>query len=458
MTLIADRNAFVCDEIGNTDLKAEQQQGSGRRILRSGAWLFLPKTVSAVLSLIYLAISTQTLGAADFGKFMLIFSFAQTILGLTSFQTWQILIRYGTTLVHENSLAKLAELTWFCLILDFIGVALALLIGTIGAWVLADNQGWDDAEAIAVIGFTALLVLSSRSTPTGLLRINDRFGEAAIPDMLVPIIRLVGTGVLILTEPTVWGFLLVWLISELVPTGLVWAKVLRQLKLPLRLKTLPSLSGFQQSFPGIAKFALWSNAGSSFKLTSQQMVAVVVGFYVGATAAGFFRLGYQLGQVFARIGDAISMAVFTEYARVAHTGDPKDARNLLNRMIKVSGIAAIIVLAIVGVVGKPIIVWIFGADFVAAYPLVMILGAATAVQFATLGLEPALLTAGKAGRVMLCSLAGAIVVALLMVWLMPQYGEIGAAFAMLGAAVVNAGLLIISYRQKVLGREPKPAL
>ena len=58
----------------------------------------------------------------------------------------------------------------------------------------------------------------------------------------------------------------------------------------------------------------WSNVGSSFKLTSQQVVAVVVGFSVGAAAAGFFRLGYQLGQVFARVGDAISMAIFTELA------------------------------------------------------------------------------------------------------------------------------------------------
>jgi O-antigen/teichoic acid export membrane protein len=187
------------------------------------------------------------------------------------------------------------------------------------------------------------------------------------------------------------------------------------------------------------------------------MVAVVVGFYVGATAAGFFRLGYQLGQVFARVGDAISMAIFTEYARVAHSGDPKDAQNLLNRMIKVSGVAAVLVLAIVGLAGKPVIIWIFGAEFVAAYPLVMILGAATAVQFATLGLEPALLTAGKAGRVMLCSFAGAIMVALLLVWLMPIYGEVGAALAMLGAAIVNAGLLIISYRQKIVGQKSQPA-
>lgn len=388
---------------------------------------------------------------------MLIFSFAQTIAGFTSFQTWQILIRYGTTLVHDKSHTKLAELTWFCLILDLVGAVIALLVAAIGAWALASNQGWDDSEAIAVIAFTALLVLSARSTPTGLLRISDRFGDAAIPDMLVPIIRLVGTGLLILTQPTVWGFLAVWLISEMVPTICVWVNVLRKLPLPLRLKTLPTRHGFQQSFPGIGKFALWSNVGSSFKLTSQQMVAVVVGFYVGATAAGFFRLGYQLGQVFARVGDAISMAIFTEYARVAHTGNPKDARNLLNRMIKVSGVAAVLVLAIVGLAGKPVIIWIFGAEFVAAYPLVMILGAATAVQFATLGLEPALLTAGKAGRVMLCSFAGAIIVALLLVWLMPIYGEVGAALAMLGAAIVNAGLLIISYRQKIVGEKSQAA-
>ena len=125
---------------------------------------------------------------------MLIFSFAQTIAGFTSFQTWQILIRYGTTLVHDKSHAKLAELTWFCLILDLVGALIALLVAAIGAWALASNQGWNDSEAIAVIAFTALLVLSARSTPTGLLRISDRFGDAAIPDMLVPIIRLVGTG------------------------------------------------------------------------------------------------------------------------------------------------------------------------------------------------------------------------------------------------------------------------
>jgi O-antigen/teichoic acid export membrane protein len=59
---------------------------------------------------------------------------------------------------------------------------------------------------------------------------------------------------------------------------------------------------------------------------------------------------------------------------------------------------------------------------------------------------------------MLCSLAGAIIVAILLIWLLPLFGEVGAAIAMLGAAIVNAALLIISYRQKILGQKTNAAL
>jgi O-antigen/teichoic acid export membrane protein len=58
---------------------AVDTQKSGWRIVRSSGWLLLPKTVAAVLSLVYLALVTRTLGGAEFGKFALIFSFAQMI-------------------------------------------------------------------------------------------------------------------------------------------------------------------------------------------------------------------------------------------------------------------------------------------------------------------------------------------------------------------------------------------
>jgi O-antigen/teichoic acid export membrane protein len=422
---------------------------SGRRILNASGWLLVPKTVSAVLSLVYLALAAKMLGAAGFGMFMLIFSFAQTVSGFSTFQTWQILIRYGTGLVHDNKVDQQSQLVWICLLLDLAGITLALVLATIGVGFLGANQGWTASQEWMTIAFTVLLVLASRSTPTGILRINDRFRTAALPDILVPVIRLAGTLVLAFTQASVDAFILVWLLSELIPALVVWLVVLANLKLPLGWRNLKALRGHRDVFPGIGKFALSSNLGASLKLTNQQMVAVVVGFQSGATIAGFFRLGHQLGQVVARIGDALTVAIFTEYARVAHVDNKGDAKALLSRTTKMTIFGASLMLLFIAIAGEPLIIAIFGHEFAPAFPFVLLLGGAAAVQFAAATLEPALLVAGYAGRVMWCNLVGAITVAILLYLLLPGYTATGAAWAVLGSAIANAAALAFAYRRYI---------
>lgn len=423
------------------------ENNSGWRVLTSSGWLLIPKTVSAVLSLVYLALATQTLGPAGFGKFMLMFSFAQTVSGFSAFQTWQVLIRYGTALVQHPDNGRMAQLTWFCLMLDLAAILLAFLLSSIGLHFLAINQGWNDTEKWLLIGFTVLLVLASRSTSTGILRVYDHFRIASIPDSMVPVIRLIGTLVVIFTEPSITGFLLVWLLSELIPAFFIWILVFRYVAMPLNLRNLLALRDYKVRFPKIIEFALWSNLGSSLKLTSQHMVAVVVGFFAGATVTGFFRLGSQLGQVIARFSDALSLSLFTEYARVAHSGTSERANALLFGVLKTSIAGATIMIAIVAFAGEPLIALLFGKPFAPAYHFVLLLGGAAAIQFAAITVEPALLTAGHAGQVLLCSLVGAVTIVLLLALLLPRYGAIGAAFAVLGASIANVLALIYSFRR-----------
>jgi O-antigen/teichoic acid export membrane protein len=430
-------------------LNTDKPLKSGRRILNASGWLLVPKTISAVLSLVYLALAAKMLGAAGFGAFMLIFSFAQTISGFSTFQTWQILIRYGTGLVHDKQVDQQSQLVWICLALDLAGISLALVLATIGVGFLGANQGWSASQEWITIAFTALLVLASRSTPTGILRINDRFRTAALPDILVPVIRLVGTLILAFTQASVNAFILVWLLSELIPALVVWLAVLFNLRLPLGWNNLKALRNYRDVFPGITKFALSSNLGASLKLTNQQMVAVVVGFQSGATVAGFFRLGHQLGQVVARIGDALTVAIFTEYARVAHVDTKGDARALLSRTMKMTIFGASLMLLFIAIAGEPLIIGIFGQEFAPAFPFVLLLGGAAAVQFAASTLEPALLVAGYAGRVMWCNLVGAVTVAILLFLLLPGYAATGAAWAVLGSAIANAAALAFAYKRYI---------
>ena len=67
------------------------------RLIRNIGWLLSGRGVNAVLSLVYLALATRTLGIEGFGYFALIVAMGQTVTGLANFQTWQFVIRWGAS-------------------------------------------------------------------------------------------------------------------------------------------------------------------------------------------------------------------------------------------------------------------------------------------------------------------------------------------------------------------------
>ena len=65
------------------------------RLLRNIGWLLTGRGLNAVLSLVYLALATRTLGLDNFGYFAIILALGQTVTGLANFQTWQFVVRWG---------------------------------------------------------------------------------------------------------------------------------------------------------------------------------------------------------------------------------------------------------------------------------------------------------------------------------------------------------------------------
>ena len=86
------------------------------RILANTGWLLGGKGVGAVLSLAYLAIVTRTLGVADFGRFALVLSAANVIKTLVSFDSWQIVVRYGQPHLAAGDGDALNRVLRFCIL------------------------------------------------------------------------------------------------------------------------------------------------------------------------------------------------------------------------------------------------------------------------------------------------------------------------------------------------------
>ncbi len=409
--------------------------------------MFGGKLIGALLSIIYLAIITRSLGPAGFGQLVLIFSFAQAIGGIISFQTWQIIIRYGTKYALDKAHDDFARLVMICLVFDIVGFFLGAVLMLLGIWFLADHLHWDTALQIQVIAFTSVIILAARNTVIGILRVHDRFRDAALAETLMPITRFIGVLLVATLHPTMEGFLIVWALSEIVTTAIMWVIAWRTIPLPFSAQKIRDLPHYFRKYPDLVGFAGYSNLGSSLRLMSQQIIVLIVGFYVGNAAAGFFRLGHQLGQVVTRVAEGLSFAIYSEYNRMRHKDSFNAAQSMIGRTFRVTIVSAAILVAIIIFAGKPFILLMFGAEFAPAFPLFLLLGGASAIQLAAMALEPVLLADGRAGWVLIANFVGALAIALALVLLLPSYAANGAAVAVLFGTIVTVGALIMTYRK-----------
>ena len=113
-----------------------------RRLMGNIGWLLGGRGFNAVLSLIYLALATRTLGLDGFGYFAIIVALGQAVTGIANFQTWQFVVRWGAG--DDGP----AEATGFAIALDILSVAMgaviaAILVYTAQLWLpLPDELLW----------------------------------------------------------------------------------------------------------------------------------------------------------------------------------------------------------------------------------------------------------------------------------------------------------------------------
>ncbi len=411
--------------------------GTFARILQNAGWLMAGKGVGALLSLVYLGIATRTLGVAGFGQFALILGTAQTLAALVGFQTWQIVIRYGMEHLHAGRRRELADLIGFTLLLDVGGALVGCLIAFVSVTALGDHFDWSREVQRDALIFAIVMLLSVRSTAAGVLRLHDQFRTSAAVDAVMPIVRFAGAIVVLVVGPTLVGFLIAWAAAEVMTALASWIFAARASGRMLSLRGLLQPRRVLRAHPGLATFTISSNISFTLESVTKQFLTVVVGVFAGAVAAGHYRIAYQVGQGIAKLAELLSRAVYSELTR-AHFGDEREnLPKLFRTSVRFSMLAGAVILAIVLLAGKPALILVAGEAFAPAYPLLVLLGIAAALEFGGVNFQPALLATDRPGLVLNLRLA---VTALLLATLLPLQGAWGAAAATAAASL--AGLVL----------------
>ncbi|MGD9811858.1 MAG: lipopolysaccharide biosynthesis protein [Sphingobium sp.] len=423
------------------------------RIVRNMLWLASSRGLGAVLSILYLGIATRTLGVDQFGRFALVLSIGATIATIVQFDCWRAILRFGPGYLHDGREDRLGSLTALSRLFEVGAAVFGCLAAGIIFWALTRYAGWQ--RDIALMGFIycCFLLLSVRSTPQGLLRLHNRFDLGAYADMLTPIARMAGAlAVVFVFKPDVVAFLAAWALSEVVTAAGYWLIAATVDREALALHHNRGVGALLREEKELFSFLGTLNIGLTLTGAARQAPVLMLGAFVSPAAAGLFRLAFQLTNALAKIANLLARAAYAEFNHVRARGGNEAVRKLLGQTNRVMTVAAIVMIVVAAGLGKQILWLVSGPEFVAAYPLLVILGFATAVDFLALSNEPALLSATDGKVVLRVRIVAMAVLFAMLGLLAPALGAKGAAFAMLASSIAALLLFTLAVRRHVHGR------
>lgn len=403
-------------------------------------WLIGGRGFQAVASLVYLGLAARTLGVHGFGAFALVLAYGQAIANIAQFQSWQTVIRYGTIHQASGDRRRLGRLLGLTTVVDiagsWAGAAIAGLgVAAAGAWL-----GWSSQEEQRAAWFGIALLLSIGATPTGMLRLVDRFDLIAYCQAVGPLVRLAGSTAAWLMNADIGLFLASWAVAALLQHAATWTAALGRSGLPIRIGRRQFRRSAQEN-GGIWRFMFVTNTSATISLLTEQLATLVIGGVAGVSAAGGFRIAAKIARALAKPVQIAARVLYPELARLHASDDHATLDHVMARTVRVSLVLAMVVIA-VAILGGPLLISTLAGDgYGFAHILLVILAAGVALDLSGMALEPLLTAHGHPDRVLLIRICGGLTFAAVLLPLIGPLGATAAAIATAGASLVMRVLL-----------------
>lgn len=432
--------------------------GVFRTVLRNAGYLVSGKLAGALFSLGAFACAGRALTPALFGLLMIVHAYAHAAGGLAKFQTWQFIVREGTPALQRGDRARVADVIRFAFGLDIASGA----VGMIGAMLLLPwLAGWfgiDRAILPLAIAYCTLVPTMSAATPTGTLRVLDRFDLIAGQQIVTPVLQAAGALLSYVAGLGFVGFVVTWYVSDLLGDLVLWFCAVRELKRREMLGALrPGLFGTAKRLPGAWAFVWTTNAAHSVYAAWGPLSNLIVAGILGPVAAGLYKIAGTLLDSAAKPADLLRRGYYPEIMRL----DPRERRPWLLglRAGLLAGALGLVVVLLVLVGGKPLITLVFGAKYLAAYDLLKLMALSLVVTMAFFPLESLLYMAHRQGAALVAQLIAVGGYLALLAGLTHAYGLKGAGVAYLAGSMAVALCMtvatIAAYRRRAtLAWEP----
>jgi O-antigen/teichoic acid export membrane protein len=401
-------------------------------------WLLLARLITQAQLILFTVLVARGLGVEGFGQYA--FVAALIFLGnvATTFGTDTLLIR-EVARDRQTHGGLIAAALWIQLLLSVTW----LIVVVFGADLL-NGQSSEAIQALKVYSLS-LIPLAFFTVFTAVLRAHERMDVYLLLNIIIAFVQLSGAWLVLQGQGNLLSLVMMLNVVQL--SAMVVAGVLCRVSLPA-FHFRWSITRSQLS--GVARLA-WPFALLSVLAVMYQRLGVLmlstlatdaqVGWYAAAT-----RVIEPLKMLHFAVLGALLPALSHLAVPTADQQQNRPAARLFRRSMLFLLLFSTLAAGVIAVLAQPIVLLLFGASYASSVALVQLLAASLIPYTISASLSLRLVTQGKERRVLWITALSVIMAFLLNRWLIPGYGSIGAALAVVGSESFLAVMLLVLRR------------
>ena len=428
-----------------------------RKIFGNFGLLLRGRGIAAVMAFGATALMARTLGPAEFGMVVLIEAYALLARGLFSFKQFHGIVRYGVPLHDANDTQALQRLISICRRIDLYACITSTILALILAPLIGSLMGMEQDSIILLTAYSLVLLATGNNTDIGILRLFDQFDVLGRQMTIGPGITFVGVALAWWFDSPMFVFVAVLAFAYITENVYLSWRGRREYRDRFEESIeggMVKLAGMEE-FPGLRHFFWVTYWQSNVDLVPKRISLMFIGYLLGATEAGLFRLARQISSLLSKPATLIQQVIFPDLTRSWHQGS--DDFKLIAYRTALIGAGAGLLLVLVGFFfGDLILATLFGKEFVGATSLLTLLLLAGAFDLAAASLRSAAYAIGLAGKVLRLHIASAFIYLVLFVSLTSQMGLMGAGWATCIAVALPTIAMAILIRQSTPGVSASP--
>jgi len=423
---------------------SSEHRSALHRIFSNTGFLVSSRIVNALCSFAYVAWAAHTLGLKTFGILLLITTFVTLVSDMTHLQSWQTLLHYGAASFEARDRKRFMPILGYCMRSDMIS-GLTGLVGGVAVIAVAGTPllGWSASVKYDASWMMATVAFMNTGWSTGMIRLSNRFGLAALFDFVSTCVRTLGYLIGYLCHASLEFFLFIWFLHQ------------------FALFAVTSLGGFvlfrrqmgrdigffscllcAADIRGIWGFTLRVSVNQILDAVFRQGGTLIIGAILGARDVAIYRVTKQICDGLAKPAQMMIPSLYPEFVRFRDTQNWQALRHVTRRLAGVIiGFSALAILVAL-LAGRFILNLMLHDSFMHEQLIILLMVFSALLEVCIIPLETLLTVMGRLAIILRYRIGVIILYFLALAGLLTLCGVTGAALASVLCSLLIFGLCL----------------